>query len=235
MTNRVLGFVISVSWLILHLQMMFYHYYCKRNNMPSPFASIYPALKTMAVPAMGACWHFLSPAHQFTTYAYIVCAALGDLFLMNYDFRIYAIGGFFFFLAHVFLTLRFGVEWRKVPWYAYVLMLPNLLVVGVYLVPELFRATVQAACFAGYSFFLEVGACSAVARVHKYTFKSMSYWLAVIGYFLFLGSDALLLKGEVVHVEVYPQMEIMGTYLAGQIMIMLALAIDPLQTKQKSI
>ena len=233
MTTRVLGFICAVAWTILHLQALFYHYYCNRYDIQSPFKVIYPAVKTLAVPSIGLCWYFLSPAHQYSTYFYILFAALGDYFLMNYNFKIYAVGGFFFFMAHVCMTIRFGVQWRKVPMYAYALMLPNLLIIGVYLVPVLIRPTIQALCFGGYSFFLELGACSAVARVHKYSLKSATYWLAVIGYFLFLVSDALLLRGEVLQTRPYPEIEIMAPYIGGQILIILALAIDPLQTKHK--
>lgn len=234
MSEQILKAMIAICWLILQTHMLFYHYYLERTGEESQFAPFHMALKGTLVPVMGICWYFLSPVHQKTVIAYVICAGLGDALLMDASkFELYVAGGFFFFLSHILIAIRFGVKWGSIPWYGWLMMIPNLAIVGYFLVPELMKKTLQAALYAVYAFFLEIGACSAVGRICKYKFTCPSYWLCVIGYMFFLVSDVILIRKDSAGTGENRDIEIMGTYAVAQFLILLSMIIDPLQVEEK--
>lgn len=216
----------SVVWLVLHMCLVFGHYIHEKLGMESPVAFVFPIFKTMIVPGIGLVWYAIAESRRKIIYGYIICAALGDLFLMSYDFEIYAIGGLFFFASHCIMASHFGIQWTRVPWWGFLMTLPNILFLSVYLIPVFIPWTIRSVTFAGYALFLEVGACSAVARVYKTGLASASFWLCAVGYFVFLVSDAILLKHETTLNGVYPQIEVMATYVIAQMMILFGVAID---------
>lgn len=192
-------------------------------------AFIYPVIKTLIVPVIGLCWYTLAETHPTLIIAYIVFAALGDLFLLSDDFRVFVVGGAFFFASHVLMSIQFNVSWICVPWWGFVMMIPNILLIAAFLIPAMFPLNFTAVSFVLYAFFLEIGACSSIARVHRCGLRSPSFWLCSVGYLMFLGSDAMLLRARIRNNVPVDDIVIMGLYVAAQVGILLGMANPPPQ------
>jgi hypothetical protein len=77
---------------------------------------------------------------------------------------------------------------------------------------------------------LELAGCSSIARIGVCDFTSPSYFLCVFGYFMFILSDSLLLRGELLKTDYRAnQKAVMGTYITAQLLILISAAIDPRQ------
>jgi uncharacterized membrane protein YhhN len=233
---RARSFSLPCALLLLYgvLVLVFYHYSLERAELLSPVSAVYPVLKASIVPLIGLAWHLTSVLRPRKIYLYILFSTIGDVFLMNYDFRIYAVGGVFFFLAHLTIALHFEITWRGVPLLAYVLMVPDVAVPMFFLVPQFRAGSVQAFTFAIYTALLEVGACSSVARLQHREVRDRSFLLCAFGYFLYVISDTLLIWGEL---KKSPyrliQIEVMATYVAAQTLILMSAAADTGHSKEK--
>jgi uncharacterized membrane protein YhhN len=225
---RFLHLSLAVLLFLLVSSLMFYHYSYKINVHESPIRPIYPLLKFVLVPSIGCIWYVISRTHPLRVFLYIVFAALGDLLLLNHDFKIYMFGGFAFGASHLTLASCFAVNWRRVPFFGFLMMAPNIIFPLFWLVPQFARGTVQAICFAGYTLILEIGACSAIARIERYSIKCPSYYLCVLGYFLFVVSDSLLLRNELTKTDYRQnQIAVMATYIPAQLLLLVGVALDP--------
>jgi uncharacterized membrane protein YhhN len=219
---------LAVLFFLLITSLMFYHYSYDANHIDSPITSFYPLLKFTLVPSIGLIWYCISPVRQLKVYLYILFAALGDLLLLNQSFSVYIFGGFAFAFSHLTLASYFSVNWRRVPLFAFVMMTPNIVIPLFWLVPQFRRGTVQAMCFGIYTFILEIGACSSIARIEKYSVKCPSYCLCVFGYILFVISDSILLRNELTKTDYRTaQFAVMGTYIPAQVLLLIGIALDP--------
>jgi hypothetical protein len=81
--------------------------------------------------------------------------------------------------------------------------------------------------FAVYTTAIEISPCSAVAPIQVRPFRNHSFIAGTIGYFLFVVSDTLPLRGELQKAPCPTiQIEVMATYVIAQILILAAAAID---------
>jgi hypothetical protein len=215
--------LIAVVWTLL------YHYSLTDAGLPSPVQSFHGVLKCAIVPILGLCWYIISPSHPTQIICYVIFSTIGDAFLIHRMFAVYAVGGFFFSLSHCLLLRHFRIKWTRVPIPAYVFMIVNLAVVGVQLVPEFRHPSGQIVGFVLYAICLELGACSSVARVHRYAVREPSFFLCVLGYFSYLVSDSMLLHGKLRRAAGSRGLAapVMATYIAAQALILFATAIDP--------
>jgi hypothetical protein len=159
---------------------------------------------------------------------YLVFSTLGDAFMVVTNFWIAgAVGVLCFFLAHLSMSLHFKINWRRVPFYSFLLMVPIVWIPGRFLVPQFGSGNFRALAHAAYAASVEVGACSAVARVQRRGFFSRAFLTGFCGYFLFLLADVGLIWGEFDQL-MYRQIRasVFATYVAAQVMILLSVTID---------
>ncbi|MDR1911654.1 MAG: lysoplasmalogenase, partial [Helicobacteraceae bacterium] len=64
----------------------------------------------------------------------------------------------------------------------------------------------------------------------EHHFTSPTYFLCILGYLMFVLSDSLLLRGELIKTDYRAnQTMVMGTYITAQLLILVSMAIDPHQ------
>jgi uncharacterized membrane protein YsdA (DUF1294 family) len=74
---------------------------------------------------------------------------------------------------------------------------------------------------------LEIGACSAGARIQARPLRHRSFIAGATGYFLVVVSQTLFLRGKRQKAPFRTiQMEVMATYVIAQILILAAIAVD---------
>jgi hypothetical protein len=223
-----IGFLLASIGLIFAVCLLFYHYSFVRSGLASPLAPFYPLLRSLLVPLIGLDWYFLASAHPRKVCFYLLFSALGDACMAATDlWAAGAVGVAWFFLAHLAMSLHFHVRWRRVPCYSFVLMLPIVWIPGRLLVPQFGSGNFRAVAHAVYAASVEIGACSAVARVQGRGFCNLAFLTGYCGYFLLLLADIGLIWGEFDRL-LYRQIQpvVVGTYVAAQIAILLSVTID---------
>ncbi|OHT08306.1 hypothetical protein TRFO_04919 [Tritrichomonas foetus] len=224
---------LAVSLLITDISLAMYHYNFNRRHISSPLQDYAPYLKISFVPLMAWIWHLISPSHSKWIYLYAFFAWGGDTFLLSKSFDVYKYGGVSFFLSHVMMIIYLNIKWSKVPLKAYFLMIPGIILITIYLIPQMVNPSLQSFCFISYALILVIGSCNAIARWSILKFSNPSFLCCVFGYWFYLISDSVLLKKEIVGASRNLDCEVMGTYFMAQILIFIGIAIDPLQNQQR--
>jgi uncharacterized membrane protein YhhN len=171
----------------------------ERDQLASPLARVYPYLKQAIVPLLGLNSRLpfpARPAGRDYLYLYLLFSSVGDVFLMNCTFRVYAIGGVFFLFANLTRSAHFAIDWQRLPLPAVVLVAAMIAVPGRFLLPHFRTGGFHADSFAIYTTAIEIDACSAVAPIQVRPFRNRSFIVGAIGYFLFVLSDTLPLRIE---------------------------------------
>lgn len=222
-----LSVIIVVLLIAADISLAMYHYTFNKRHIPSPLAEYAPYLKISFVPLMTLFWHLISPTHPIWIYLYGFFAWGGDTLLLSSDFAIYKYGGISFFLSHVMMIIHLKIKWSRVPLYAYSMMIPGMVYINIFLIPQLVDVSLKAFCFVSYALILVIGSCHAIARVSYLPFKNASYLCLIFGYWFYLISDSMLLKREKLGVTVNLDVEVMSTYFIAQILNYVGVAIDP--------
>lgn len=232
-TRRLLCFIAAVACLMADIGCMGWGFMFSYRGEPVPNDHLYPLFKGLFLPLVGLSWYFLSPVHSKLIYVYIVFGTIGDVFLLSSTVWVYVIGGAFFLVGHVLMSIHWDIQWRKLRWYQWLMLIPDLALVGIFLVPVLRTFNSKAIVFAVYAGFLEIGACSSVARIQNTKFFSLTYILGIVGYVFFLISDIVLLKNEMENPGKDMRPATMSTYIVAQCLILLADACDPRHTQKE--
>lgn len=202
------------------------HYSYLKLKMPSPLQKYAPYLKVSFVPLATCLWYLISPTHSILVFLYALFALGGDAFLLSSDFKIYKFGGVSFFLSHVMMIIFLNIKWRKVPTYAYMMMIPGILFTIFEFIPAMLEKSIKSFCFTSYAIILCLGLCNSIARLDHLAFSNASYLCILIGYFLYFISDYFLLNLEMFK-GYNLRVEVMSTYFTCQILIFVGFAIDP--------
>lgn len=227
--------LVSICFYIVDSGLIMLHFHQSDLANADYLTSYYGIIKGGLLVILGIYYYSIAPKINFIFILYIIFAFLGDILLMSYDFTIYIIGGIFFLLSHITLTLYFHVDWRKVSIKAFILMLPGISLHAFILYPHCMNKGSQSICFLLYSLVLEIAAASSIGREYKYAkgILEPNVLLIAIGYFLFLVSDLLLLYKEITQIPDNLKYAIMLTYIVAQFMIVTGLGIIPLQDEKK--
>lgn len=227
--------LLSICSYIVDSSLIMLHFHQTDLANADYLTTYYGFLKGCLLVNLGVYYYSIATKINFIFILYIIFAFIGDIFLMSYDFTIYIIGGIFFLLSHITLTLYFHVDFRKISIKALVLMLPGISLHAFILYPHcLLKKNSQSICFLLYSFVLELAAASSIGREYKYAkgLLEKNVFLIALGYFIFLISDLLLLYKEITQIPDNLKYAIMLTYIVAQFLIVTGLGIMPHDEKK---
>ena len=226
--------LLSACFYIIDSALIMLHFHQSDISDADYLTTYYGFLKGGLLVNLGLYYFSIASKINFIFILYIIFEFLGDILLMSYDFTIYIIGGIFFLLSHITLTLYFHVDWRKISIKAFILMLPGIFLHVFILYPHCMKKNSQSLCFLLYSFVLEIAAGASIGREYKYKkgLLEKNVLLIALGYFLFLVSDLLLLYKEITQIPDNLKYAIMLTYIVAQFMIVTGLGIMPQYEKK---
>ena len=226
--------LLSICFYIIDSALIILHFHQSDSINADYLTTYYGFLKGGLLVNLGIYYFSVTSKINLIFILYIICAFLGDILLMSYDFTIYIIGGIFFLLSHIILIIYFHVDWRKISIKAYILMVPGISLHAFILYPHCMKMNSQSICFLLYSFVLEIAAASSIGREYKYTkgLLEINVLLIALGYFIFLVSDLLLLYKEITQIPDNLKYAIMLTYIIAQFLIVTGLGIMPQNEKK---
>ncbi|KAK8886254.1 hypothetical protein M9Y10_041714 [Tritrichomonas musculus] len=226
--------IIVLLLLTTDISVAMYHYTCLKREVPSPLQPYSPYLKVSFIPLTTCLWYLISPTHSILVFLYALFALGGDAFLLHSDFKVYKYGGVSFFLSHLMMIIFLNISWRRVPLYAYLMMIPCILFTTFVFAPPMLEKSLKSFCFVSYAIILCLGLCNSIARLDHLSFSNPSYLCILIGYFLYFLSDYFLLNLEMFK-GYNLRVEVMSTYFTCQILIFVGFAIDPREKQAKEI
>jgi hypothetical protein len=217
---------LAIAAFCIDLIPLFYHYHLKDHSLYSPLTPYHPYLKTALLPLIGLMSYLSTPAVPPRAVAAVILAALGDFVLCSHQFIMVLVGGLIFAASHIVLIRHFNVSLIGLPGAAYALMLALVVLISAALFPSFTAFSEQTVSFTVYAIILLSAACTAIARVSRYGWSSLTFLLCAGGYTLVVVSDAILLRDEIARGAGRRSfaVAVMVTYIAGQLCIHLGVA-----------
>jgi hypothetical protein len=223
-------FLLSVAAFVINSAILCVNLALNRNADFGKSTPVFVVTKLLIVPLAYLMWYCLAQNYSLKVVMFFVCSWLGDALLLAnlhaslLGWFLVLIGATGFIVSHFLMMSLFEVRWTRVPYWAGILLIPAVFLLG--------RVVPTMNC-RGFSHFfvclyfgvLQVTYTTSVAQLSSAETISIGNCLCSFGYLMFVVSDSFLIEREFGGNVGMRRLETLGTYLLAQGSLALGMAL----------